>query len=105
MIEVAAPDSPRSNTATASATQSTAERTSATTDADCETSLWRLPTPSAGWTGTIVRILFGIIFGIDAVLKWLPGYSDTYISQLKSTAQGQPSWLPVVEPVAVGVHP
>jgi nitrite reductase (NO-forming) len=53
----------------------------------------RLPTPSAGWTGTIVRLLFGVIFGIDAVLKWLPGYRGSYISQLESVAAGQPSWL------------
>lgn len=52
-----------------------------------------MPTPSAGWTGTIVRVIFGIIFGIDAYLKWLPGYRETYISQLKSVAHGQPSWL------------
>lgn len=53
----------------------------------------RMPTPSAGWTGTLVRVIFGIIFGIDAYLKWLPGYRETYISQLKSVAHGQPSWL------------
>lgn len=53
----------------------------------------RRPTPSAGWTGSIVRVIFGIIFGIDAYLKWLPGYRDTYISQLKSVAHGQSSWL------------
>jgi thiosulfate dehydrogenase (quinone) large subunit len=52
-----------------------------------------LPTPSAGWTGTTVRLLFGVIFAIDAVLKWLPGYRNTYISQLKMAAAGQPSWL------------
>jgi uncharacterized membrane protein YphA (DoxX/SURF4 family) len=52
-----------------------------------------LPTPSAGWTGTTVRLLFGLIWAIDAVLKWLPGYRHNYISNLKSVAQGQPSWL------------
>lgn len=52
-----------------------------------------MPTPSAGWTGTAIRLLFGVIFGIDAVLKWLPGYRKTYIGQLKSAASGQPSWL------------
>jgi uncharacterized membrane protein YphA (DoxX/SURF4 family) len=52
-----------------------------------------LPSPSAGWTGTIVRLLFGVIWAIDAYLKWLPGYRDTYISNLKQTAQGQPSFL------------
>jgi thiosulfate dehydrogenase (quinone) large subunit len=52
-----------------------------------------LPTPSAGWTGTTVRLLFGLIWGIDAVLKWLPGYRHDYLTNLKSVAQGQPSWL------------
>lgn len=52
-----------------------------------------VPSPSAGWTGTTVRLLFGVIFGIDAALKWLPGYRETYIGQLKSVAHGQPSWL------------
>jgi len=52
-----------------------------------------MPSPSAGWTGTIVRVIFGVIFGIDAYLKWLPGYRKTYVSQLKSVAHGQPSWL------------
>jgi thiosulfate dehydrogenase (quinone) large subunit len=53
----------------------------------------RLPTPSAGWTGTTVRVLFGVVFGIDAVLKWLPGYRHTYLAALKSAAAGQPGWL------------
>jgi nitrite reductase (NO-forming) len=53
----------------------------------------RAPVPSAGWTGAIVRLLFGAIFGIDAALKWLPGYRSTYLSQLKSVAHGQPAWL------------
>ena len=51
------------------------------------------PSPSAGWTGTTVRLLFGVIFGIDAALKWLPGYRDTFLIQLKSVAVGQPAWL------------
>jgi nitrite reductase (NO-forming) len=49
--------------------------------------------PSAGWTGTVVRMLFGVIWAIDAFLKWLPGYRHTYIDNLRSAAQGQPSWL------------
>jgi thiosulfate dehydrogenase (quinone) large subunit len=53
----------------------------------------RMPTPSAGWTGTSVRVLFGLIFGIDAVLKWLPGYRKTYLGALKSAAASQPAWL------------
>jgi nitrite reductase (NO-forming) len=51
------------------------------------------PTPSAGWTGTSVRLIFGAIWAIDAFLKWQPGYRDSYISSLKQAAQGQPSWL------------
>ncbi len=46
----------------------------------------QLPTPSAGWTGTVVRLLFGVIWGIDAYLKWLPGYRQSYIANLKMTA-------------------
>jgi thiosulfate dehydrogenase (quinone) large subunit len=53
----------------------------------------RLPTPSAGWTGTTVRVLFGLVFGVDAVLKWLPGYRHTYLAALKSAAASQPGWL------------
>jgi thiosulfate dehydrogenase (quinone) large subunit len=53
----------------------------------------RLPTPSAGWTGTTVRVLFGIVFGVDAVLKWLPGYRHTYLAALKSASASQPAWL------------
>jgi nitrite reductase (NO-forming) len=53
----------------------------------------RLPTPSTGWTGTVVRLLFGVIWGIDAYLKWLPGYRHTYIANLRMTAKGQPAFL------------
>jgi thiosulfate dehydrogenase (quinone) large subunit len=53
----------------------------------------RNPAPSVGWTGTTVRILFGVTWAIDAFLKWLPGYRHSYIDNLKTAAQGQPSWL------------
>lgn len=52
-----------------------------------------VPTPSSGWTGVTVRLLFGVIWAIDAYLKWRPGYRHDYISNLKGAAQGQPSWL------------
>jgi uncharacterized membrane protein YphA (DoxX/SURF4 family) len=51
------------------------------------------PSPSAGWTGTAVRLLFGAILAVDATLKWLPAYRHSYIKQLKEAAEGQPSWL------------
>src|SRR5579875_4211206 len=53
----------------------------------------RRATPSAGWTGTGVRIAFGVIWGIDAYLKWLPGYRHSFISSLKQAAAGQPGFL------------
>jgi uncharacterized membrane protein YphA (DoxX/SURF4 family) len=34
-----------------------------------------------------------VVFGIDAAMKWLPGYRDSYIDHLKTAASGQPSWL------------
>jgi nitrite reductase (NO-forming) len=40
-----------------------------------------------------VRLLFGVIWGIDAYLKWRPGYRHSYIDSLTSAAQGQPSFL------------
>jgi nitrite reductase (NO-forming) len=40
-----------------------------------------------------MRLAFGLVFAIDAVMKWLPGYRDTYISQLQQVAQGQPAFL------------
>jgi thiosulfate dehydrogenase (quinone) large subunit len=40
-----------------------------------------------------VRMLFGLVFAVDAVLKWLPGYRHTYLAALKSAAASQPTWL------------
>jgi nitrite reductase (NO-forming) len=41
----------------------------------------------------IARLLFGLIWGIDATLKWLPGFRDNYLMMIRDSAQGQPSWL------------
>jgi thiosulfate dehydrogenase (quinone) large subunit len=41
----------------------------------------------------IIRLLFGAIWGIDATLKWLPGFRDQYLSMVQAAGQGQPSWL------------
>jgi len=40
-----------------------------------------------------VRLLFGVIWAVDAFLKWRPGYRQSYISNLQTAAQGQPHWL------------
>lgn len=53
----------------------------------------RVPTPSTGWTGTIIRIVFGLVFALDAYLKWQPDYRNSFLDSLKQTAQGQPNFL------------
>jgi uncharacterized membrane protein YphA (DoxX/SURF4 family) len=47
----------------------------------------------SGRAGTGLRLAFGVVWGINAVLKWLPGYRRTYLSELKGVAQGQPGFL------------
>jgi thiosulfate dehydrogenase (quinone) large subunit len=71
----------------------TAQReTPRTTDSDAPTHRG-VPSASRGWTGLTVRLLFGVIWGVDAYLKWRPGYRHSFIDTLKSAAQGQPSFL------------
>lgn len=50
----------------------------------------RTPPPRAT---VLVRLLFGLAWAIDAVLKWLPGYRHTFLSQLHGAAGGQPTFL------------
>src|SRR5215831_13251119 len=45
------------------------------------------------WPKDALRISFGIIWLIDAVLKWLPGFRAGYMGAIMSQAQGQPGWL------------
>lgn len=40
-----------------------------------------------------MRLIFGVIYAIDAVLKWLPGFHRTFVSQLRGVAHGQPGFL------------
>ena len=55
--------------------------------------------PAAGgrglplWPKDALRIAFGIIWLIDAVLKWLPGFRSAYMDTIMGTADGQPGWL------------
>ncbi len=49
----------------------------------------RLP----AWPTDALRISFGIIWLIDAVLKWLPGFRSGYMDTIMGQAQGQPGWL------------
>jgi uncharacterized membrane protein YphA (DoxX/SURF4 family) len=45
------------------------------------------------WPKDVLRITFGVIWLIDAALKWLPGFRATYMSVIMAEAQGQPGWL------------
>jgi uncharacterized membrane protein YphA (DoxX/SURF4 family) len=45
------------------------------------------------WPKDALRISFGVIWLIDAILKWLPGFRAGYMDTIMSQAQGQPGWL------------
>lgn len=45
------------------------------------------------WPKDVLRITFGVIWLIDATLKWLPGFRADYMSVIMAEAQGQPGWL------------
>lgn len=41
----------------------------------------------------VLRIVFGIIWAIDAAFKWQPSFSKGFSGMITSAAQGQPGWL------------
>ena len=41
----------------------------------------------------ILRILFGVVWAIDAYLKWQPSFIRSYADDVASASQGQPDWL------------
>jgi uncharacterized membrane protein YphA (DoxX/SURF4 family) len=45
------------------------------------------------WPKDALRVSFGIIWLIDAILKWLPGFRSDYMNVIMGQAQGQPGWL------------
>lgn len=45
------------------------------------------------WPEAAVRVTFGVIWAIDASLKWQPGFRATIVSSLAATAAGEPHWL------------
>lgn len=53
----------------------------------------RLEHTAPDWPRDAVRIVFGVIWLVDAFLKWLPGFRSGYMDYLAEGAQGQPSWL------------
>jgi nitrite reductase (NO-forming) len=40
-----------------------------------------------------LRVGFGVIWLIDAVMKWLPGFRAGYVADITGAAKGQPGWL------------
>lgn len=47
----------------------------------------------SAWPKDALRIGFGVIWAIDAALKWLPGFRSGYMGYLTDAADGQPGWL------------
>ena len=45
------------------------------------------------WPNTVLRVAFGLIWLVDAVLKWLPGFRRDYMDTIMGQAAGQPGWL------------
>jgi uncharacterized membrane protein YphA (DoxX/SURF4 family) len=45
------------------------------------------------WPKDALRITFGAIWLVDAILKWLPGFRRDYMGTIMGQAQGQPAWL------------
>jgi uncharacterized membrane protein YphA (DoxX/SURF4 family) len=41
----------------------------------------------------ILRIAFGLVWLVDAYLKWQPAFIDAYAKNVAEGAAGQPSWL------------
>lgn len=40
-----------------------------------------------------VRLVFAAIWGIDAILKWLPGFRRGFLGMVHDSGMGQPAWL------------
>lgn len=51
------------------------------------------PKVERGWAAAAVRIGFGVIWAIDAWLKWQPGFRATFLPNIIIASEGQPHWL------------
>ena len=49
--------------------------------------------PNADWPKAALRIGFGVVWLVDAVLKWLPGFRSNYMATIMGEADGQPGWV------------
>jgi uncharacterized membrane protein YphA (DoxX/SURF4 family) len=41
----------------------------------------------------ILRIIFGLMWGVDAAFKWQSAFRTGFLGQIQSAAVGQPGWL------------
>ena len=48
-------------------------------------------TPNRFWTAG--RVLFGLLWAFDAVLKWQPAFLLHFMAQITPAADGQPAWI------------
>lgn len=46
----------------------------------------------SSWPKTALRVGFGLIWLVDAVLKWLPGFRGDYMDTIMGQADGMPGW-------------
>ena len=52
--------------------------------------------PLASWRLNgigVLRIVFGVVWGIDAWLKWQPGFINGFADYLRGAQDGQPTWV------------
>lgn len=41
----------------------------------------------------LLRIVFGVMWAVDALFKWQPSFVSGFVDQVNGAAVGQPSWL------------
>lgn len=42
---------------------------------------------------TLLRVIFGIVWLVDAALKWMPSFFTGFESYIQASVAGQPAWL------------
>ncbi len=45
------------------------------------------------WLKSFVRVIFGIVWLVDALLKFQPGVIESFPDMIKEAGEGQPAWL------------
>ena len=45
------------------------------------------------WPKTALRVTFGLVWLVDGILKWLPGFRSGYLDALKEGRDGQAGWM------------